>query len=51
MEFCKARISIIKQRTFVSVASQMELSLCGARLDSIVARISDEEMKMAKMRN
>jgi hypothetical protein len=26
-------------------------SLYGARLDSIVARISDEEIKMAKMRN
>jgi hypothetical protein len=26
-------------------------SLCDARLDSIVVRISDEEIKMAKMRN
>jgi hypothetical protein len=32
------------------VASQM-VYLYGARLDSIVAKISDEEIKMAKMRN
>jgi hypothetical protein len=27
------------------------ISLYGARLDLVVARISDEEIKMAKMRN